>query len=270
MKTYEEDWSTKKLIEETIKYKILGRKAETELFREYHSTKDEKRRQEIKVAIIQSNLRFVLSVAKAYKKTTGLPINDFYAEGKLGMLEAFNKYDYTCGTKFGSFAVFEIRRHMDLIVHNSDMVRVPVRIRKRVLKAKKRGESVEHIQYGQLAENAVSEPASMERSVVGTTLNNGAPIVIADTLAADDRTDALHEEEKRRETIKNVLEDYLSPEETNLLRRLYGLDGYEDTVSEISAERRVSKEIIRRIRNRALAKLRSVPVVSELRDALGN
>ena len=80
----------------------------------------------------------------------------------------------------------------------------------------------------------------------------------------------MHEEEMRRETLKTVLEDNLTPEETNLLRRLYGLDGYEDTVSEISAERRVSKEIIRRIRNRALAKLRSVPVVSELRDALGS
>jgi RNA polymerase primary sigma factor len=270
MKTYDEDWSTKKLIEETVKYKILGRKAETELFREYYSIKDEKRRQDIKVAIIQSNLRFVLAVAKAYKKSTGLPINDFFAEGKLGMLEAFNKFDYTCGTKFGSFAVFEIRRHMDLIVHNSDVVRVPVRIRKRVLKAKKRGESVDNIQYGHLADNAVSEPASIESSVISSTVTTGAPIVLADTIASDDRTDIRHDEELRRETLKNVLEDNLTPEETNLLRRLYGLDGYEDTVSEISAERRVSKEIIRRIKNRALAKLRSVPVVSELRDALGN
>lgn len=270
MKTYEEDWSTKKLIEETVKYKILGRKAETELFREFHSTKDEKRRTEIKLAIIQSNLRFVLAVARAYKKTTGLPINDFFAEGKLGMLEAFNKYDYTCGTKFGSFAVFEIRRHMDLIVHNSDMVRVPVRIRKRVLKARKKGESVEHIQYGQLADNAVSEPASVERSIVGDTANNRTPIVLVDTLASDERTDANLEDEMRRDKLKSILEDNLTPEESNLLRRLYGLDGYEDTVSEISAERRVRKEIIRRIRNRALAKLRSVPVVSELRDALGS
>ena len=270
MKTYEEDWSTKKLIEETVKYKILGRKAETELFREYHSIIDEKRKTEIKVAIIQSNLRFVLAVARAYKKSTGLPINDFFSEGKLGMLEAFNKYDYTCGTKFGSFAVFEVRRHMDLIVHNSDMVRVPVRIRKKVLKARKKGESVEHIQYGQLADNAVSEPASVERSVVGDTEKNRTPIVLVDTLASDERTDANLEDEMRRDKLKSILEDNLTPEETNLLRRLYGLDGYEDTVSEISAERRVSKEIIRRIRNRALAKLRSVPVVSELRDALGS
>jgi len=270
MKTYEEDWSTKKLIEETVKYKILGRKAETELFREFHSIKDEKRRNDIKVAIIQSNLRFVLAVAKAYKRSTGLPINDFFAEGKLGMLEAFNKYDYTSGTKFGSFAVFEVRRHMDLIVHNSDIVRVPVRIRKRVLKAKKKGESVDNIQYGRLAENAVSEPASVESSVIGETASNKFPLILAETLASDERTDAALDDEICREKLKNALEDNLTPEETNLLRRLYGLDGYEDTVSEISAERRVSKEIIRRIKNRALAKLRNVPVVSELRDALGN
>jgi DNA-directed RNA polymerase sigma subunit (sigma70/sigma32) len=66
------------------------------------------------------------------------------------------------------------------------------------------------------------------------------------------------------------MEDYLTPEESNLLRRMYGLDGYEDTVGEISAERHVSKEIIRRIKNRALSKHRGVQSVAELRDALGS
>ena len=51
---------------------------------------------------------------------------------------------------------------------------------------------------------------------------------------------------------------------------MYGLDGYEDTVGEISAERHVSKEIIRRIKNRALSKLRGVQSVAELRNALGS
>jgi RNA polymerase primary sigma factor len=268
MKTYEEDPSTKKIIEETLKYKILGKSAEMKLFKEYYSpTTNEARRQEIKVAIVQSNLRFVLAVARAYKKSTGLPINDFYSEGKLGVLEAFNKYDYRSGTKFGSFAVFEVRRHMDLIVHNSDQVYVPVRLRKRVLASKKRGESVDGIRYGRLADNAVSEPASIETSVLAFP-SSPAPLVLGDTLKSSDSTDVGVIDSDRVAKLKNILDDTLTPEESNLLRRLYGLDGYEDTVSEISSARHMSKEVIRRAKNRALSKLRDVPAVAELRDSL--
>ncbi len=270
MKTYEDEWSTKKLIEETSKYKILGRKAETELFREYHSIKDERRRQEIKVAVIQSNLRFVLSLARCYRNTTGLPMSDFFSEGKLGMLEAFNKYDYTCGVKFDSFAVYEVRRHMDMIVNNSDVVRVPVRRRKKVLAARKKGEAVDSVPYDLLADNAVSEPASLDRSVI-TGSTDHSPLVLSEVLKSDgESTEALNEADTRSRVLNDAMEDYLTPEESNLLRRMYGLDGYEDTVGEISAERHVSKEIIRRIKNRALSKLRGVQSVAELRNALGS
>lgn len=263
MKTYEEDRSTALLIKETKSFKILGREAETRLFKEYHSIKDEKRRQEIKAAIIQSNLRFCLALARAYKKQTGIPIGDFYAEGKLGMLEAFNKFDYTQGVKFGSFAVFELRRHMKMLVNNSDNVRVPVKIRNAVIEAKRKGTSVEKFKYGVYASNAISDAMSFDTPVGTDNATNN--FTIGDTLSAEDRTDQEHEESLIKENLKEFMEDNLSAEENNLLRRLYGLDGYEDTVSEIASERKISKEYIRRVRSRALAKLRGLPEVAELR-----
>lgn len=270
MKTYDEDPSTKKLIEETLAFKILGKATELRLFEEYHKTKDHARKNAIKVAIIQSNLRFVLTVARAYKRSTGLPINDFYAEGKLGLLEAFNKFDYRQDIKFGSFAVYEIRRHMDLIVQHSDMVHVPVRIRKRVLAAKKNNESVDEINYGTLAANAVSETMSIDSPVqYDGKPDSGTTAVYADSLSSDSRTDEEYEEKFVKNSIFTLMEDNLTPEENNLLHRIYGLDGYEDTITEISSERGMSKDLIRQMKKRALEKLRKVPAMSELKAELG-
>jgi RNA polymerase primary sigma factor len=269
MKTHEEDRSTRLLIEETKKFKILGRDAERKLFEEYNRIKDFRRKQEIKAAIVQSYLRFVLAVAKSYKKQNGLPINDFYAEGKLALLEAFEKFDYKTGTKFGSFAAYEVKRHMNMIVNNCDMVRVPVKTRHDVLDAKKNGEAVDKFKYGVLADNAIRETTSFSAYVGNDNDHGDCHMTVGDTIAASDQTDSQHGEDLLRDTLRNVMEDNLSAEENNLLRRLYGLDGYEDTVSEISSERRVSKELIRRMRTKALAKLRGLHEVAELRASCG-
>jgi RNA polymerase primary sigma factor len=269
MKTHEEDRSTRLLIEETKKFKILGREAERKLFEEFHRIKDARRKQDIKVAIIQSYLRFVLAVAKSYKKQNGLPINDFYAEGKLALLEAFEKYDYKTGTKFGSFAAYEVKRHMNMIVNNCDMVRVPVKTRHDVLDAKKNGEAVDKFKYGVLADNAIRETTSFSSAVCGEN-DHESHLTVGDTVASELETDAEHAEEFMQEKLRDVMEDNLSAEENNLLRRLYGLDGCEETISEISSERMVSKELLRRMRTRALAKLKGLREVAELRASVGS
>ena len=269
MKTYVEDRSTSLLVEETKKYKILGREAETKLFEEYEASHDFNRKQEIKVAIIQSNLRFVLALAKAYKRQNGLPINDFYSEGKLGLLEAFDKFDYRTGVKFGSFAVYEVRRHMQMMLHTSDLVRVPVMQRNRVLSAKKKGSRVDGFKYGVLAENALRETTSFSATIGDNNDHSDTHTTVGDTIASDLQTDAEHAENLLKDKLREVMEDNLSAEENNLLRRLYALDGYEYSVSEISAERRISKEMVRRIRAKAIAKLRGLKEVAELRTACG-
>lgn len=270
MKTHEEDRSTRLLIEETKKFKILGRDAEHKLFEEYHRIKDFSRKQAIKARIIQSNLRFVLAVAKSYKKQNGLPINDFYAEGKLALLEAFEKFDYRTGTKFGSFAAYEVKRHMNMLVNNCDMVRVPVKTRHDVLDAKKNGEAIEKFKYGILADNAIKETTSFSAFVGSDREHGDGRLTVGDTIESDVHTDDELAMSDMKDKLRDVMEDNLSAEENNLLRRLYGLDGYEDTVSEISSERNVSKELIRRIRTRALAKLKGLKEVAELKASVGS
>ena len=267
MRSYEEDSSTQQIIDEAMSCKILGREAEMKLFKEY-ATADVRRRQEIKTAVIQSNLKFCLKVARAYKKMTGLPLNDFYSEGKLGMLEAFNKFDYRQGIKFGSFAVFEIRRHMDLIVQNSDLIHVPVRMRKRILAARKNGDDISRITYGAMADDAIGEQTSLGTPVSFQDSPGG--ITVGDLLSSPDSTDGQHDSQSVSDRLTDLMEDYLTAEENSLLRRMYGLDGWEDSVNDIAADSRVGKEYVRRVRSRAIAKLRSLKETDELRNYCGS
>jgi len=267
MRTYEEDRSTKLVIEEAMSCKILGRQKETKLFMEYAATRDYRRRQEIKTAIIQSNLKFCLKMARDYKKSTGLPLNDFYSEGKLGMLEAFSKFDYREGVKFVSFAVFEMRRHMDMIVHNNDQAHIPVRLRKKVLKARKKGEDVSKIKYGTLAENAMGDGMSLATPV---SCSDDGGITIGDILPSEDLADTECAGSNVADRLTDLMEDNLSAEENSLLRRIYGLDGWEESVGDLASDMRVSKESLRRLKSRALAKLRKLPDTEELKASYGS
>lgn len=263
-----EEMSTKLLMEETSRYQILGAQAERKLFIEYSKCKNHARREQILADIMKSNLRFVLTMAKDYHKITGIPINDFYAEGKLGMLEAFYKYNYNSGIKFVSFAVWEVRRHMQMLVQGSDSLHISVKKRQRVLDALKRGESVDHIKYGQLAANALGEQTSLESSAKKND-DIGNPMTIGDMIASDQEDiDEEHGRKMIHDTIKEAMSYTLAPEESKLISELFGLDGYDQSVSDIADTCMTSKDQIRRIKNAALAKLRKSNMVCELHEEL--
>lgn len=265
--------STKQLLAETATYEILGQAVENAYFHAYHTTKNHFAKEQAMTAILKSNLRFVLKLAIDYHKITGLPITDFYAEGKLGLIESFHKFDYTAGIKFSSFAVWEINRHMKLVVTGSDMVRVPIRQRKRVLEAMKRGIDPSTIKYGKEAAVAISGCMSIEQPVEGDNVkDNGNKDVVLGDIIPDERESASPEHEYSKELIRKrldeVMESTLSPDENKLLRNLYGLDGEESNLTDVATELSASKEWIRRAKNKALAKLRNGQKLDDLKEEM--
>lgn len=250
------DPGVKELIAEVAGYEIIGHRAETVCFKAYHTSKDEGIREAAKLKIIKSNLRMVLKFAMDYHNMTGLPIVDFYTEGKLGLMESFYKYDYRTGVKFASFAIWEVRRHMSMIVQSRDLIHVPVRQRKRVLNAIRDGLPMD-MNYGTEARNAIMAPDSLDRPA--TDGEDGANFLMHEVIP-DESLDANPEKSAIMEDMRLGLEDemrrVLTPVENSLLRSLYGIDGEGSSFEEEAANTGMSKEWVRKLKNQAIEKLR--------------
>lgn len=181
-------------------------------------------------------------------------------------MEAFYKYDYRTGVKFASFAIWEIRRHMSMVVQGRDLVHVPVRQRKRVLKAIREGLPVD-MNYGTEAMNAIMGPDSLDKPV-GEDGENST-FLLHDVIP-DETSDVNPEKNAIMEDMRTGLEAEMSrvltPIENRLLRSLYGLDGDGSSFEEEAANTGMSKDWIRKIKNQTIEKLRDSKRLNVLRD----
>lgn len=250
------------LLEETSAYKIIGRDAEMVCFKIYHDkTKPESIREAAKLKVIQANLRFALKFAMDYSRITKLPLEDFYADAKLGLMEAFYKFDCSKGVKFGSYAVWYMRTRMGTSVQENDLVRVPVRLRKKVLDAIRKGKPLDDIKYGAEANASISHTFSMDSPMDSSEGDDGADLTVGEAIpeqSSDIAPDYNHARELLSFRIDSEMKHVLTLEESRLLRCLYGLDGGEESsLEEAAAEFGSSKDWARRTKAKAIAKLRN-------------
>lgn len=268
-KAAELDEDIDQLMRETSNYRIIGKEAETACFKIYHGEYAPEIREGAKLKVIQSNLRMALKLAMDYHRMTGLPVSDFYADGKLGLLDAFYRYDWKTGVKFASYAIWYMRTRMSSTVNEHDLIRVPVRLRKKVLKTIKEGKPTEWIRYGQEAESAIMHTFSMDTPVESCDETDG-DITVGDTIPDTDEStvgvDREHEAELVRQQLDAELKTMLTPDESALIRHLYGLDGEEYSLDDVAAETGSSKDWARRVKTRAIEKLRDSTRLNRLRS----
>jgi RNA polymerase primary sigma factor len=98
--------------EDIRKYKGLSLEEETELFYNFHNALNQKEKEKIKKQIVNANYRFVVAIAKKFATNDNLL--DLISEGNIGLLEAVDKFDPSKGVKFSTFAVWYIRRAINL------------------------------------------------------------------------------------------------------------------------------------------------------------
>jgi RNA polymerase primary sigma factor len=223
--------------------------------------------------LVRSNLRFVVSVAKKYQNQ-GVSLSDLINEGNLGLIRAAHKFDETKGIKFISYAVWWIRQAiLQALAEQSRIVRVPLnragtlhRIGKRsstLLQGLGREPTVEEIAEGMdISQEEVAKTLSISQS----HLSLDAPLTpgednklldyIPDTQnpGPDDETF----ERALSESIDEVLET-LKEREAKILRLYFGLEGKEPmTLEEIGGMMGITRERVRQIKEKALARLRHV------------
>jgi RNA polymerase primary sigma factor len=223
--------------------------------------------------LVRSNLRFVVSVAKKYQNQ-GVSLSDLINEGNLGLIRAAHKFDETKGIKFISYAVWWIRQAiLQALAEQSRIVRVPLnragtlhRIGKRssaLLQELGREPTVEEIAEGMdISEDEVAKTLSISQSHLSldAPLTPGEDNKLLDYLpdtqnpGPDDETF----EHALTESIEEVL-GTLKDREAKILRLYFGLDGQEPmTLEEIGSMLGITRERVRQIKEKALARLRHV------------
>jgi RNA polymerase primary sigma factor len=221
--------------------------------------------------LVRSNLRFVVSVAKKYQNQ-GVSLSDLINEGNLGLIRAAHKFDETKGIKFISYAVWWIRQAiLQALAEQSRIVRVPLnragtlhRIGKRSSALQQelgREPTVEEIAEGMdISEDEVAKTLSISQSHLSldAPLTPGEDNKLLDYLpdtqnpGPDDETF----ERALSESVEEVLST-LKEREAKILRLYFGLDGKEPmTLEEIGSMMGITRERVRQIKEKALARLR--------------
>jgi RNA polymerase primary sigma factor len=271
--------STQMYLREIGQYPLLSAKDERELAQRIQAGD-----YEAKNLLARANLRLVVSVAKKYVgRSPDLTLLDLIQEGNLGLFRAVDKFDWSKGFKFSTYATWWIRQAITrALADQSRTIRIPVHMVETIAKYKQvvrrltqdlgrepmaeevateMGIEVERVR---IIENIDQDTVSLEKPI-----GDDEDKSTLGEFIADDKILSPDQEASRqilREQVGEILND-LSPKERKILEMRHGLmDGVQHTLEEVGKEFGVTRERIRQIEAKAHEKIRQHGNINKLRN----
>ena len=272
--------SVQMYLKEIGKYPLIRAAEERDLAQKIAAGDEEARN-----LLAQANLRLVVSIAKKYAtRSADLTLLDLIQEGNIGLYKAVEKFDWTKGFKFSTYATWWIRQSITrALADQSRTIRIPVHMVETISKYKQVYRRLEQdLGRTPLPEEIATEMGievekihminkinqstkSLEESIGGSDDDKStlSEFVADDKIMSPDR-----EASKRilQDQFKDILND-LSPKEMKIIEMRYGLlDGINHTLEEVGKEFGVTRERIRQIEAKVHDKIRSNEKVMKLKD----
>lgn len=233
--------------------------------------------------LITSNLRLVVSIAKRYQHR-GLNLVDLINEGNIGLIEAVERFDYKRGCKFSTYGTWWIQQSIiKSIADKGKTIRIPVHVLNSARKCFSASRELTQ-EIGREPKAAeIANYMHMSKDKVETALSSTGDTTSLDILVDDENSTNLSEliscdeeyepfEEFFKVNVKEILEyslEMLSERERDILKLRFGMttEGPK-TLEDIGHMFNITRERVRQIQNKAIAKLRESAQIRELRSVI--